>query len=160
MKRLFRLVLAGVLLCPVMGALVACSEEEDCSMTGRPMMNCRIYTLGELGMAERDTLDSLTVTAFGTDSVLVNNQQEVRDVTLPLRYTADSTVLVLRYSRHAADTLTVRHVNTPYFLSMDCGYQVQQRLGSVDHTRHRLDSIHISDNEVGIYGSENLQLFY
>lgn len=160
MKQLIRFVLAGVLSCPLMGVLGSCSEEADCSMTGRPMMNCIVYTLDEAGMAVCDTLDSLTVTAFGTDSVLVNNQRNVRDLTLPLRYTADSTVLVFRYSRHTADTLTVRHTNVPYFLSMDCGYQVQQHLTSVTCTRHRLDSIHVSDNEVGLYGSTNLQLFY
>lgn len=160
MKQLIKFVLAGILLCPLMGILGACSEEADCSMAGRPMMNCLVYTLDETGMAVRDTLDSLTVTASGTDSVLVNNQQEVRDLTLPLRYTADSTVLVFRYSRHTADTLVVRYSNTPYFLSMDCGYQMQQRLSSVDCTHHRLDSIHISDSEVSLYGSTNLQLFY
>ena len=62
-------------------------------MVGRPMMNCLVYTLNEMDIAVRDTLDSLTVTAFGTDSILVNAQQDVRDVSLPLRYTADSTIL-------------------------------------------------------------------
>lgn len=160
MKQLIRIVFASALFCPVIGMLGSCSEEADCSMVGRPMMNCLVYTLNEMDIAVRDTLDSLTVTAFGTDSILVNAQQDVRDVALPLRYTADSTILVFRYNQQTTDTVTVRHTNTPYFLSMDCGYQVTQSLTSVAYTRHHLDSIYIFDNEVGLYGSTNLQLFY
>ena len=110
--------------------------------------------------AVRDTLDSLTVTAWGTDSIIINDQKDVMDLTLPLRYAVDSTVLVFRYSRHTTDTLVVRHVNTPYFVSMDCGYQMQQQITDIACTRHRLDSIYITYNEAGIYGQENVQLFY
>lgn len=160
MKQLIKIVLWSAMLCPVIGFMASCSEEADCSMTARPMMNCNIYTLDRDGYVVRDTLDTLTITAWGTDSVIVNNQEEVRELTLPLRYTADSTVLVFHYTGDALDTVTIRHTNTPYFLSMDCGYQMQQSISSVGYTRHRLDSIHITQNEAGIYGQENLQLFY
>ena len=160
MKQLIRLILAGVLLCPAIGSMTSCSEEADCSMAERAMTNCKLYTIDEDGFVANDTLDSLTVTAFGTDSVIINNQKEVRDLTLPLRYTTDSTILVFRYSRYTTDTIVIYHTNTPYFLSMDCGYQMQQRLTNITHTTHRLDSIHITNNEAGIYGQENIQLFY
>lgn len=111
-------------------------------------------------MAVNDTLDSLTITAFGTDSVILNNQKEVRNLMLPLRYTVDSTVLVFRYSRVTTDTLILYHTNTPYFLSMDCGYQMQQEVTGARYSRHRLDSIYISYNEAGIDGRENIKMFY
>lgn len=158
MKQLIRIVLAGILVCPLL--VCSCSEEADCSMTGRPMMVCNVYQLDADGYAVRDTLDSLTVTAWGTDSIIINDQKNVMDLTLPLRYAVDSTVLVFRYSRHTTDTLVVRHVNTPYFVSMDCGYQMQQQIIDIVCTRHRLDSIYITYNEAGIYGQENVQLFY
>lgn len=160
MKQLIKIVLWSVVLCPVIGFMASCSEEADCSMNERPMMNCNIYQLDPYGYAERDTLDVLTITAWGTDSVIINNQQEVLDLTLPLRYTADSTVLVFHYAELPTDTVIVRHTNTPYFLSMDCGYQMRQSINSISHTRHWLDSIHITNNEAGIYGQENIQLFY
>ena len=34
-----------------------------------------------------DTLDSLTITALGTDSIILNNEKKVHKVMLPLRYT-------------------------------------------------------------------------
>ena len=138
----------------------ACSEEPDCSMTARGWLQCNFYTLSEDGRAVNDTLDSLTITAFGTDSVILNNQKEVHNLMLPLRYTVDSTVLVFRYSRVTTDTLILYHTNTPYFLSMDCGYQMQQEVTGARYSRHRLDSIYISYNEAGIDGRENIKMFY
>lgn len=84
----------------------------------------------------------------------------MHDLSLPLRYTADSTVLVFRYSKTLTDTLVVYQTNTPYFLSMDCGYQMKQSIKDVNYSRHSLDSIRIVNKEAGIYGTENLKLFY
>ena len=148
MKKLVRLVILGAILCPIISIAISCSEEADCSMTARPMVNCILYRVDpETQYVENDTLDSLTVTAYGTDS-------------LPLRYTEDSTKLIFKYSRNKSDTMVIRHTNTPYFLSMDCGYQMKQAITDVTCTRISLDSIYIKDNEAGIYGKENLKLFY
>lgn len=170
MKNLIRLALLGILLCAVIGITFSCSEEEDCSLNARVMLNCDLYTIDEVtGMAVRDTLESLTITALATDSVILNRATEVKELSLPLRYTADSTVLVLHYgsgdeteteTESPTDTVILRHVNTPYFLSMDCGYQMKQSLTSVSYSRHVLDSIYIITPEADIYGTKNLKLFY
>lgn len=161
MKRLVHIIILCAVLLPVAGSILSCSEEADCSEAARAMLNCNLYTINaETNMVEKDTLDSLTITAFGTDSVIVNNQKEVKDLTLPLRYTEDSTVLVFRYSAEQTDTIIFRHTNTPYFLSMDCGYQMKQSLTGCSYTRHVLDSIYISTPEASIYGTENVKLFY
>lgn len=62
---------------PLTGAILsACSEESDCSMTGRPMVYAKMYTINpETKAVLNDTLDSLSVTAFGTDSIIINNQK-------------------------------------------------------------------------------------
>ncbi|WP_297644632.1 DUF6452 family protein [uncultured Bacteroides sp.] len=161
MKNLVRLIIAGILICPLMGIAISCSEEADCSMTARPMVQCYLYKITtENQYVQNDTLDSLTVTAYGTDSVIINNQKKVHGLSLPLRYATDSTKLVFRYSKTQSDTLVIRHSNTPYFLSMDCGYQLKQSITSVSHTRIKLDSIDIANKEAGIYGKENIKLFY
>lgn len=161
MKQLIRLLILGIALLPAAGAFTSCSEEADCTMAARAMLNCNLFTIDtETQQVLKDTLASLTVTALGTDSVIINNQTEVKDLTLPLRYTADSTVLVFHYPEDGKDTVILRHTNTPYFLSMDCGYQMKQSLTGCTYTRHVLDSIYISNPEAGIYGTENLKLFY
>ena len=161
MRHLIHFFLLIAAICATGSIYTSCSEENDCSMTGRPMMNCSFYTIvPDTRTVRRDTLDSLTITAYGTDSVIVNNQKEVKDLTLPLRYTEDSTVLIFRYNEKQTDTVVFRHTNTPYFLSMDCGYQMQQSVTSCTYSRHVLDSIYISNPEASIYGTENIKLFY
>ena len=161
MKALVKFIITGAFLFPILSVVISCSEEADCSMATRAMMQCYFYTLDpETEVVSNDTLDSLTVTAFGTDSIIINNQKKVHDLSLPLRYTADSTVLVFRYSKTLTDTLVVYQTNTPYFLSMDCGYQMNQSIKDVNYSRHSLDSIRIVNKEAGIYGTENLKLFY
>ena len=161
MKALVKFIITGAFLFPILSVVISCSEEADCSMATRAMMQCYFYTLDpETEVVSNDTLDSLTVTAFGTDSIIINNQKKVHDLSLPLRYTLDSTVLVFRYSKTLTDTLVVYQTNTPYFLSMDCGYQMKQSIKDVNYSRHSLDSIRIVNKEAGIYGTENLKLFY
>lgn len=161
MKSLIRLIILGAILCPIISIVVSCSEEEDCSMATRAMLQCNLYTIDpETQMIENDTLDSLTVTAYGTDSIIINNQKKVHDLVLPLRYTVDSTKLIFRYSKINVDTIVIYHTNTPYFLSMDCGYQMQQAITSIRYTRRNLDSIFVSNKEANIYGRENIKLFY
>ena len=151
MKTLVRFIMFGAVLFPVFSIVISCSEEADCSMTTRTMMQCYLYTLDpDTKVVSNDTLDSLTVTAFGTDSVIINNQKKVHDLSLPLRYTAET----------LTDTLVIHQTNTPYFLSMDCGYQMKQAITDVRYSRHSLDSIRVANKEAGIYGAENLKLFY
>lgn len=160
MKNLVRLIIIGTLICPLAGIAISCSEEADCSMAARAMVQCYIYTLDEEQTVVNDTLDSLTVTAYGTDSVIINNQKKVHDISLPLQYTTDSTKLVFRYSKTQTDTVIIRHTNTPYFLSMDCGFQMKQSITSVQSSYHRLDSFYVSSYEADINGKENIKLFY
>lgn len=161
MKKLVRLVILGAILCPIVSIAISCSEEADCSMTARPMVNCILYRVDpETQYVENDTLDSLTVTAAGTDSIIINRMGEVKNFSLPLRYTEDSTQFIFHYTGHMTDTVVVRHTNKPYFVSMDCGYQMQQSITTLRYTRRNLDSIYIANPEASIDGTENLKLFY
>lgn len=140
---------------------IACSEEEDCSMNARAMMQCNLFQIDEETNEKNSiALTTLTVTAFGTDSIIINQESNVSALSLPLRFSADSTVLVFHYQLEPCDTIVVRHYNTPYFLSMDCGYQMKQSIKSVSYTQHQLDSIYIANKEANIYGTENLRFFY
>lgn len=76
MKKLVKLILLCLIAYPIISIVSSCSEEEDCSMNARPMMECYLYTVDrESKRVLNDTLDSLTITAFDTDSVILNNQK-------------------------------------------------------------------------------------
>ncbi len=168
MKKAFKLLIFGTIIACAGGIASGCSEEADCSMTNRAMMQCNLYRVNpETGSVKRDTLSlTLTITALGTDSVIVNRLQDTKELSLPLRYTEDSTQLVFHYAGETGepaatdDTLTIRHTNTPYFVSMDCGYQMKQALTGISYTHHVIDSVYLSNPEAGIYGKENIKLFF
>lgn len=163
MKNLIRLFLLLLLASAAMSIPTSCAEESDCSIAGRPMINCTLYRMVEDQVAN-DTLDSLTVTALGTDSILINNQKKVHTLMLPLRYSADSTVLIFHYAYRSnpslSDTIYIKQDNTPYFESMDCGYSMRQSIRGIGHSEEELDSIYVSNKQANTDGTENLKLFY
>ena len=142
--------------------LQSCDEEEDCSLNARPMMNCNILAINEeTGHYEQAAINQLTITAFGTDSVIVNRESNPKQLSLPLRYAGEETRLVLDYDNGAyRDTICISHTNTPYYLSMDCGYQMKQWANEVEYTRHVIDSVHIANSELSAYEVENLKIFF
>lgn len=171
MKKLIKIFFTLMIVYPLISiAISSCSEESDCSMTGRPMVYAYIYKYDQANKTVlNDTLDSLTVTAFGTDSIIINNQKKVHDIALPLRYTSDSTILVFHYNRVLRDTMVIRQSNTPYFESMECGYSMKQTIISVSPLGYTaankkkynsIDSTYIKSNAANVNGTENLKIFY
>lgn len=168
MKQLLKWIGLGLVCCIAMSLGMACTEEADCTDANRPMMNVSFFSFVKDTLPDgyvRDSLvgvafDTLTVTAFGTDSVIVNKQIHAAALTLPLRYAVDTTIFVLDYSFGFKDTLTLLVHNTPYFLNMDCGYQMKQVITGLSYTNTLLDSVVIKDPKIGIYGKENLAIYY
>lgn len=149
-----------IIACPIIGIMVSsCDDESDCSIDGRATLRATINTIVS-NRVVNDTLDSLTITALYTDSIILNNATSVTEVFIPLRYTSDTTFLVLHFSRLTRDTLTIRHTNNPKFISMDCGYEMKQAITSVSYTRHRLDSIHVTSSSTTTDGTKNLELYF
>lgn len=165
MKKLVHLILTLLVAYPIAGVLLSsCDEESDCSIAGRSMLRCTVKTLNENNNPVDAKLNYLTVTALGTDSILVNADQDVADIFLPLQYTADSTAIIFHYDPDyplLTDTLIIYHTNTPYFISMDCGYDMNQTIkGDILFTTHVLDSLHITSVNTTNNGTKNIELFY
>jgi hypothetical protein len=154
---LFLLLVFAALALPFV--ISACSEDVDCSSNSRKMMNVGFYKSSIT--SEKDTLDSLTVTAFGTDSILVNKEAKVVSAELPLRWTADVTTFVFNYAKTTTkDTLTVKHTNVPTFISMDCGFNMAQSITDVQCTKHFIKSFEISYKTANTDELQNLKLYY
>ena len=172
MKNLIRIFLIVVIVGAGISIGSSCSDENDCSLAGRPMMYCTSYTTAEItDLRVNDTLDSLTITALGTDSIILNNQKKVHTLMLPLRYTSDTTVFIFRYDPdrkpNDVDTLIIVQQNTPYFQSMECGYMMKQNILSARYgnprktaDQEKIDSLHISNKEANTNEIQNLEIFY
>lgn len=165
MRKIFQLIGLTLSALIVINIASSCSEEENCSLMGRSMVNCILYKINPVDdSVELDTLAKLTVTAFETDSIIINNQTDVRDLSLPLRYTTDKTILVFHYdleeNPELNDTVYITQKNTPFFESMKCGYTMTQVITGVKYTKHLIDSIYIKSPNANINGTENLKIFY
>lgn len=159
MKKLVNLLLILMIGCPLIGTVVSsCADESDCSTAGRAKLWSSLYRM-EGTTVVNDTLDSLTVTALYTDSVIFPNTKDVHRFGVPLRYTDDTTVWVFHYSKLTRDTITIRHSNTPKFVSMDCGYEMKQAILDLSHTKYRLDSIRVTNSSTNTNETKNLELF-
>jgi hypothetical protein len=164
-KIVSRLLTALAVAAPAALTMHSCSEISDCSIDGRSMINCTLLRVDPTSSESvRDTLESLTVTALGTDSIILNREASVSSLSLPLSYLNDTTTLVFHYDYDndptVSDTVRVCHTNTPFFESLDCGYSVKQAVVAVDHTTLRIDSIRILDVNTNTNGTENLKIYY
>ena len=87
MKNLIRIFLILLIVGGAISIHSSCSDENDCSLAGRPMMYCTFKSIDKTlvpNVIANDTLDSLTITALGTDSIILNNEKKVHKVMLPL----------------------------------------------------------------------------
>lgn len=156
----------------LVGIIVSCTEDDDCSGNARHMLTANILTVVATDTAKWETsysLDVLNVYAFGTDSIIVNNETNVKKLSLPLRTNVEETTLVFSYMYRSEDTLlhtfnkdtiTFLHQNTPYFLTLDCNFVVKQVLTDLQYTTHVLDSIVIVNPTASIDGTENIKIYY
>ncbi|WP_308747351.1 DUF6452 family protein [uncultured Bacteroides sp.] len=171
MKNLVRIFLLLIIVGAAVGIHSSCSDENDCSLAGRPMMYCTFKVLNPDDKTEvlNDTLDSLTIKALGTDSIILNNEKKVHKIMLPLRYTSDSTVFIFQYdpvrNPNDVDTLYIVQQNTPYFQSMECGYMMKQNIlsakfGNRAGSSEKIDSIYFRNKEANTNEIENLQIFF
>lgn len=111
MKNLIRIFLILVIVGAGISIGSSCSDENDCSLAGRPMMYCTLYTLDEITDDRvKDTLDSLTITALGTDSIILNNEKNVHTLMLPLRYTVIRLYLFSVTIRNADRTTLIHYI--------------------------------------------------
>lgn len=137
-------------------ALAAC-DSIDCTLYNTVSLTCTFYSEGK---AVKLT-DTLTVSALGTDSILVNSMVGASQLDLPLSYAQDRDTLVLHvYGQDfdARDTLWVEKTNTPHFESPDCPTTMFHKIMSVQHTGTFIDSISITRDQVDYDQTENLRI--
>lgn len=148
---------ALALSCLFLFLIYSCSES-DCSLGGRPAV--RFNFIDSKKHTQVSLFDSLTVTALGTDSILLNRVKAINHITLPLNYVEKETTFILKYTRFVHDTLWVEHENYPHFISMDCGISMFYHLKNIRYTTNLIDSIALRNSDIDDNEKENFQIFY
>lgn len=136
--------------------LHAC-DTVDCTLNNKVACTYNFYSEGAMVQLN----DKLTVTACGTDSVLINAENNAKNMVLPMSYWNEADTLVLQVMSATyvlTDTLYVRKSNTSHFESPDCPTTMFHEILSVDCTHSFIDSVTVVKPSVNYDELENIQI--
>ncbi len=137
--------------------LIAGCSSSDCTLSNRSYVYMLFYDEDNAAMTLTNTI---TVTAAGTDSILVNSESSATQLELPLSYTNETDTFVMQYTSIMLDSIFVRHTNIPHFLSMDCGLGMYYHLDSVWSTHNAIDSIKIINPDIDYDEAEHIKIWF
>ena len=149
-----------------MALLVGCSSI-DCPLNNVVGLNAGLRSAAT--GATYTLQDTLTITAAGTDSVLLNRATGIASLGLPLKYFGTTDTLRFRFSdaqgRVATDTLYISHDNIP-ILRSGLPVLMFHKLGKIRWTSHALsqmpvtiDSIVVVRPLVDYQNAENIRIY-
>lgn len=107
-------------------------------------------------------LDTLTVKACGTDSILVNKSLDTKEILLPLSFHAPVDTFILQnYGKDYAleDTLFVTKSNDIFFESPDCPTVMMHTISSIRCTNVFVDSVSLVNRKVNFTETTHIRLF-
>ena len=171
-------------------AVVTTVAISGCNDTDCPMGSANEVKISFLSAADttRFVVDSLTVTADGTDSVLLNRENDAYYVTLPLNSTQRVTTYNFRFTMLQRDTVTltsqrpdgtteqrdtviitpvryddlveVQYTAEQKFTSMDCGLVFSYVLETGRHSTSFIKSMGIVNAVISEENEENIYMFF
>lgn len=144
-------------------ATVGC-ESVECPL------NNTVYTTYGFYVMENDEPtpirigDTLTVTAAGTDSVLINRIYNVSQIELPMSYYADTDTLALTFTDpdgyQTFDTVWVSKSNHEHYESPACPTAMFHTVNGVRSTHRFIDTVTVVNPNVNYYASENFKIIF
>ncbi|MEG1580441.1 MAG: DUF6452 family protein [Bacteroidaceae bacterium] len=148
-------------------SLTACNDT-DCTLKNTVYATFGIYN-SKTGLSIKLS-DTLTVTAIGTDSILLNKATGIATIDLPMSYAQTTDTLLFHFNMkngNATDTILITHTNEPYFESADCGTAMFHNVNKVEWKKQKttqirsmtLDSITITNKKINYEQTENFKLY-
>ena len=153
MKKGFLALLASVL------ALFSSCDLLNCTQADVSMLRIEIYDTAGNKVALPDTL---TISACGTDNILVNRDVNTSEILLPLSYHAlRDTFIMNYYGKYYSlrDTLFVEKTNDVYFESPDCPTVMMHTILGASCTNEFLASVEVVSEKVNFEEAIHLKLF-
>ena len=141
----------------VFSLLMLSCDSIDCTLYNSVDMFCNLYQDGK----PASLADTLTITAAGTDSVLLNRKVGAYKFQLPLSYhgDTDSIVLTVRGKDYeVADTIFVTKTNMVHFESPDCPATMFHKITSVSCTHEFIQSVVVVSEDINYARTENIQI--
>ena len=135
----------------------SCSNGNDCVIDNVSYARFNFYDKTNTNIKLDATI---TVTAAGTDSILVNQEANAKGLELPVSYTGHIDTFIVKYTDLMRDTIFMTHTNIPYFISMDCGMAMYHLVEDVKYTHYAIDSIKLVNPQINFDTNENFKIYY
>lgn len=140
------------------GLLIGClsCNDTDCTISNTAYVYYGFYDRNGARVA---LPTAVTVTAAGTDSVLINQESNMNSMQLPLSYTNTEDTFVVRFSELLFDTIFVTHQNIPHFISMDCGTGMYHHIEKIRCARRVFDSVQVVNPDITYDAKEHIKIY-
>ncbi len=164
MKKKLKGITASLPVTACLLAIITACESTDCPINNVVYSTYGFYAAGEDGAVAISVLDTLTVTAAGTDSILVNRLQNGSGVELPVSYSSPTDTLILQFTdtlrRRREDTIWIDKQNIPHYESPDCPASMFHYVTGVRWTSRLIDSVTVTNPNINYNVSENFRIYF
>lgn len=136
--------------------LAGACNDTDCTVSNTAYVNYGLYNGNGVAVA---STEPVTVTTTGVDSVLINQENNMQLMQLPLSYTNTEDTFIVHLSETLFDTIYVTHQNIPHFISMECGTGMYHHIDAVRCAHRIFDSITIVNPDVTYDTNEHIKVY-
>lgn len=151
----------ALMCCALMAA--AC-ETSDCPINNVVYAKYGFYVMSAGQEVAVKVMDTLTVTAGGTDSVLVNRLTSDSGLDLPLSYSGATDTIALSFTDTLgvvrADTIWIDKENTLHYESPNCPASVFHHITAARCTRRLIDTVTVVNPSIDYNVSENFKIYF
>ncbi len=163
MQKRFKTVLTGIGLALTNILFITGCNEVACPLNNTIYATYAFYATDENNELQTvQVLDTLTITAAGTDSILINRETGASQLHLPLSHKGETDTLIFTFSNAAGsinrDTVWISKNSSEYFESPDCPTVMFHQITGVRSTHKIIDSIYTENPNIDYNATENFKI--
>ncbi len=155
---------AALLISLLTGLLPAACNSVECTLNNTVYTTYGFYTRTDDTEAAIIVNDTLTITAGGSDSVLINRMYNAKKVELPMSYFDGVDTLAFAVTNKAGetvrDTIWVSKTNYEHYEAPDCPIAIFHHVTGVRSTHRLIDTVKIVNPNVNYHASENFRIYF
>lgn len=144
-------------------AIISC-DSNNCPLNNVVYSTYGFYVNTADGETKVSIMDSLTVLATGTDSILINRMYEMSSIELPVSYTSGTDTLIFRFTNKKnevrEDSVFINKENIPHYESPDCPVSMFHYITGIRSTHTLIENITVVNPNINYNATENFKIYF
>lgn len=144
--------------------LLSSCNETACPLNNTVMGHFGFYKNQEGGLSKIKVMETLTVTAAGTDSVLINQEYGTDEIKIPLSYTSGTDTIVFSFEKDNSmvtkDTIFITKRSYPYYESPDCPTVIFHNIEHLQSSHRYIDTVLLVNPNLDYNATENFKIVF